>query len=270
MLTDIQCRNATCPVDRKQARFSDSGGMYLQVSPTGSKRWFLKYRVAGVEKQLALGSYPEVTLTAARKGRDAAKLNKSEGRDPVQLRKVAKLRGASSAGETFKTVALEWHKKQVDQWSNSHAERSLRQLERDLFPWIGTCPMAEIQPLELLAALHKVEERGAVETADRELMLCRQIWTYWLPTVSNQQRNITEGLKSRMTPYRGKSFAAIVDPARMGDLLRAMYAYKGGVTVRTALLLAPMVYQRSGNLREMEWIELDLDAGLWTIPIDKA
>lgn len=266
MLTDVQCRNATCPADRKQARFTDSGGMYLQVSPTGSKRWFLKYRVAGVEKQLALGSYPDVSLTAARKARDAAKLHKSEGRDPVQLRKVAKLRSASATADTFKSVALEWYKKQVDQWSDSHAERSLRQLERDLFPWIGARPMAEIQPLELLAALHKVEERGAVETADRELMLCRQIWSYWLPTVSIEQRNITEGLKTRLTPYRGKSFAAIVDPLRMGELLRAMQAYKGGPIVRTALLLAPMLYQRPGNLRDMEWSELDLDAALWTIP----
>lgn len=266
MLTDAQCRNAICPQDRKQARFTDSGGMYLQVSPTGSKRWFLKYRVGGVEKQLALGRYPDVSLTAARKARDAAKLQKSEGFDPVKVRQVQKLRGAGPGGDTFRTVAMEWYAKQAPQWSSSHAERSLRQLERDLFPWLGDRSMAGIQPLELLAALHKVEERGALETADRVLMLCRQIWRYWLPTASNEQRNITDGLKDRLTPYRGKTFAAIVDPVRMGELLRAMQAYKGGPTVRTALLVAPLLYQRPGNLRDMEWAELDLDAALWTIP----
>jgi integrase len=265
MLTDAQCRNAVCPPDRKQARFADSGGMYLQVSPAGSKRWFLKYRIAGAEKQLALGRYPDVSLTNARKARDAAKLQKSTGADPVQVRKLAKLKPTCSSGDTFKVVALEWYNKQVLQWSVSHAERSLRQLERDLFPWIGERPMSEIQPMEVMAALQKVEERGALETADRVLMLARQVWNYWLPTAHVQQRNITEGLKSRLTPYRGKVFPAIVDPGRMGALMRAIKGYKGGPIVRTALQIVPYLYQRPGNLRMMEWVELDLDAALWTI-----
>ena len=266
MLTDAQCRNAVCPPDKKQARFADSGGMYLQVSPAGSRRWFLKYRIAGAEKQLALGSYPAVSLTAARKARDAAKLQKSEGRDPLQVRKVEKLKATRADGDTFKVIALEWYGKQAPQWSESHAGRMLRQLERDLFPWIGERPIAQIHAMELLAALKKVEERGALETADRALMLARQIWDYWLPTAAVQQRNITEGLKTRLTPYRGKNFAAILDPVRMGGLMRAIKGYKGGPMVRTALQLTPLLYQRPGNLRMMEWAELDLDAALWTIP----
>lgn len=118
-----------------------------------SKRWFLKYRIAGVEKQLALGSYPDVTLTAARKARDTAKLQKSQGADPVMLRKVEKLKASRTDGDTFKNVALEWYGKQSPQWSDSHAERSLRQLERDLFPRIGDRPMVDIHPMELLAVL---------------------------------------------------------------------------------------------------------------------
>ena len=114
MLTDAQCRNAVCPPDKKQVRFTDAGGMYLQVSPAGSKRWFLKYRLVGVEKQLALGSYPDVTLTAARKARDAAKLEKSKGRDPVQVRKVEKLKATTPAGNTFKATALEWFAMKLD------------------------------------------------------------------------------------------------------------------------------------------------------------
>jgi integrase len=266
MLTEAECKNAICPPDKKQARFADSGGMYLQVSPAGSKRWFLKYRVGGKEKQLALGSYPDVSLKSARLARDTAKLQKSEGTDPVQARKLDKLKSTRNTGDTFKAIALEWYGKQARQWSESHADRMLRQLERDLFPWIGERPIAQIHAMELLAALHKVEERGALETADRALMLARQVWDYWLPTAGVEQRNITEGLKARLTPYRSKSFAAIVEPKRFADLMRAIQTYKGGPIVRTALQLAPLLYQRPGNLRMMEWAELDLDTALWTIP----
>jgi integrase len=222
--------------------------------------------VGGKEKQLALGSYPDVSLKSARLARDAAKLQKSEGIDPVQVRKLEKLKATRNTEDTFKAIALEWYCRQAPQWSGSHALRMLRQLERDLFPWIGERPIAQIHAMELLAALHKVEERGALETADRALMLARQVWEYWLPTAGVEQRNITEGLKGRLTPYRSKTFAAIVEPKRFGDLMRAIHTYKGGPIVRTALQLAPLLYQRPGNLRMMEWAELDLDAALWTIP----
>lgn len=269
MLTDIECKNASCPQDKTRVRLACSGGLYLEIAPNGSKRWFWKYRKDGKEGRMALGSYPDVGPKDARKARDTAKAQKSEGRDPVAARRVEKLKASIPDGATFKAVAAEWYAKQVPQWSPSHAARSLRQLERDLYPWIGERPIAEIHALELLAVLQKVEDRGAIETADRVLMLCRQVWDYWLPTAKVAQRNITEGLKKRLTPYRGKTFAAIVEPVQFGELLRAMTAYKGGVIVRTALQLAPLVYQRPGNLREMEWSELDLDAALWTIPSAK-
>lgn len=234
MLTDAECRNAKCPPDKKRMRLTDAEGLYLEVSPAGSKRWFWKTYRDGKEGRLALGSYPAVTLPAARKARNAAKAHKSEGRDPVQVRKIEKLKATRTEGDTFKAVALEWYAKQATQWSEAHADRSLRQFERDLFQWIGERRMLEIHSMELLAALHKIEERGALETA-----------------------------------YRGKSFAAITDPIRMGDLMRAIMAYKGGPVVRAALQLAPLLYQRPGNLRMMEWAELDLDAALWTIPSQK-
>ena len=266
MLTDAECRNATCPLEKKRERLSCSGGLYLEVSPGGSKRWFWKYRKDGKEGRMALGSFPEVGAKAARQARDAAKLKKSEGADPVKARQLEKLISTRSNGDTFKAIALEWYGKQAPQWSESHADRMLRQLERDLFPWIGDRPMDQINAIELLTALHKVEERGALETADRALMLARQVWDYWLPTADVQQRNITEGLKKRLTPYRGKGFAAIVEPSRFGELMRAIQSYKGGPIVRTALQLAPLLYQRPGNLRMMEWAELNLDSALWTIP----
>ncbi len=266
MLTDAECKNATCPPDKARARLACSGGLYLEVSPAGSKRWFYKYRKDGKEGRMALGSYPDVGPKKAREARDAAKAQKSDGHDPVKVRKVEKLKATRATGDTFKLVALEWYAKQAPQWSESHAERSLRQLERDLFPWIGERAMTDIHAMDILAALQKIEERGALETADRVLMLARQVWDYWLPTTDAKQRNVTEGLKARLTPYRGKVFAAILDPVRMGGLMRAIKAYKGGPIVRTALQLTPYLYQRPGNLRMMEWAELDLDGALWTIP----
>ncbi len=269
MLTDKQCKNAICPPGKKRARFTDAHGLYMEVSPGGSRRWFCKTYTDGKESRLALGSYPSMGLADARKARDAAKLQKATGVDPVQARKLDKLKGKRDGGDTFKAVALEWHGKHIDRWSPGHADRTKRQLERDLFPWLGARDMRSIEPLELLAVLQKVERRGAVETADRGLMLARQVYEYWLPTADTTQRNITEGLQKRLIPYRGKNFPAIVDPLRFGELLRAMYAYKGGPVVRTGLLLAPILFQRPGNLRMMEWAELDLDGALWTIPSAK-
>jgi len=265
MLTDAQCRNATCPPDKKRERLTDSAGLYLEISPAGSKRWFQKIYRDGKETRLALGSYPAVGLTAARRARDAAKLQKAEGQDPIQARKVEKLKAMNPAGDSFKVVALEWYEKQEPQWSEAHAVRAKRQFERDLFPWLGDRRLADIEPVELLATLRKIEERGAVETADRGLMLARQVWRYGVAT-GRVNRDITGDLKGALAPYRGKHFAAITDPDTLGELLRAIRGYKGGPVVRAALRLAPLLFQRPGELRGASWAEIDLEAALWTIP----
>lgn len=265
MLTDAECKNATCSPDKPRSRFADSGGLYLEVSQAGSKRWFLKYRNAGKEYRLALGSYPTVGLTAARRARDAAKLKKSEGIDPIQAKKVERLKAINPAGDSFEVVALEWFEKREPHWSDAHAVRAKRQFERDLFPWLGARRLADIEPVELLATLRKIEERGAVETADRGLMLARQVWRYGVAT-GRVSRDITADLKGALSPYRGKHFAAITEPSRFGELLRAIKGYKGGPVVRAAMQLAPMLFQRPGELRGAAWAEIDLEAALWTIP----
>jgi len=265
MLTDAQCRNAICPPDRKQSRFADSGGMYLQVSPAGSKRWFLKYRIAGVEKQLALGSYPDVSLTNARKARDAAKLNKSEGRDPVQVRKVEKLRAKTADADTFKVTALEWYEMKLDSWSSHYAIREKRNLEKDLFPHFAVRRISDIQPIELLAAVRAVEERGALDVAHRVLTTAGQVWGYAVAT-GRAQRDISSDIKGALKPHHGKHYAAITDPQKLGNLIRVIRGYQGGPIVRAALQLAPMLFQRPGELRAAAWSEFDLDAALWTIP----
>ena len=265
MLTDAQCRNAICPADRKQARFADSGGMYLQVSPAGSKRWFLKYRVAGKEKRLALGSYPAVSLTAARKARDAAKLNKSEGRDPIQVRKVEKLKATTPDADTFKVTALEWFEMKLSGWSGHYAIREKRNLEKDLFPHFAARRIGDIQPIELLAAVRAVEERGALDVAHRVLTTAGQVWRYAVAT-GRAGRDVSADIKGALTPHHGKHFAAITDPVKLGELIRIIRSYQGGPIVRAALQLAPMLFQRPGELRAAAWAEFDLDAALWTIP----
>lgn len=269
MLTDAECRNAVCPVGKKRNRMNCSGGLYLEIAPNGSKRWFWKFRSGGKESRLALGSFPTVSCKAARLARDAAKLQKAEGHNPVQLRKLDKLRNSSGGKTTFEEIALDWYSRNVKEWSASHSQRVLKQLQKDLFPYFRNQPIEKITGVELLFAIQKIEQRGAYETADRVLGVARQIWNYWLPIADSQQRNITEGLKSRLIPYRKKNFAAITDVERMGELLRSMKAYKGGPIVRTALLITPILYQRPGNLRMMEWVEIDFEKSIWTIPSQK-
>ncbi|BAO82884.1 integrase [Serpentinimonas maccroryi] len=268
MLTDTQCKNASCPADKPRARLADSGGLYLEVSPAGSKRWFYKFRLDTKEKRLALGSYPEVGLTAARRGRDEAKRQLGEGLDPVQQRQQTKLKARSIDGDTFELVALEWYEKQEPQWSEAHAVRSKRQLERDLFPYLGKRRMTDIEAPELLAVLRKIEARGAIETADRGLMLARQVWHFAMAE-GRVKHDITAGLKKALQPYRGRHFAAITEPEQLGTLLRAIKAYRGGPAVRAALQLAPMLFQRPGELRAAAWAEIDFEAALWTIPAQR-
>jgi integrase len=265
MLTDPKCKNASCPETAKRVRLVDGGGLYLEVGANASKRWFWKYRIGGLEKRMALGSYPAVSLKAAREARDTAKKLKGEGRDPVLDRQVAKLRAINPEGDTFERVAVEWHKRQLVKWSAGHGERTLRQLERDLFPWLGKRFIADIAPTEILATLRKIEDRGAIETADRALMICRQVWRYSVAT-GRADRDITADLKGALTPYQGKHHAAITDPVQLGVLLRAIAAYKGSPAVRAALQLAPILFQRPGELRGAAWAEVDLDNALWTIP----
>ena len=161
MLTDATCRAAKCPLDKKRARFADAGGLYLEVSASGSKRWFLKYRKDGKETRLALGGYPEVSLADARQKRGEAKALKSKGVDPINAKQLEKLKASRQADDTFEAIAREWHSKQTSNWSLVHSKTVIRRLERDLFPWIGKRPMAQIHAMELLSALQKIEYHKA-------------------------------------------------------------------------------------------------------------
>ncbi len=264
MLTDTACKKATCPPDKKRERIADAGGLYLEISPNGSKRWFWKYRKQGKEGRMALGSYPDVGLAAARTARDTAKNIKAGGFDPVQERKVGQLRASANSGEGFELVAREWYDKRAPGWSSHHQVRELRNLEKDLIPWLGARKVGDIEAVELLATVRRVEARGALDVAHRVLSTARGVMAYAVAT-GRASRNVALDLAGALTPHRTKHFAAIIDPVALAELLRAIHSYQGGPVVRTALALAPMLLQRPNELRGMAWAEVDLDAGLWSI-----
>ncbi len=265
MLTDAQCRNAVCPPEKKQAKLYDAGGLFLEISPKGSKRWFLKYRADGKEKKLALGGYPKVTLTAARKARDAAKIQKAEGIDPVQARQVDKLKESVGSGDTLTATASDWLERGQPNWSATHYVRERRNITKDLMPYLGNRVIASIKPIELLAVIQKVESRGALDVAHRVLITAHGVWCHAVAT-GRAERDITPDIKKALKPHIKENLPAITDPAKLGELLRASGAYNGGPIVRAALKLAPILFQRPGNLRTMRWADLNLEAALWSIP----
>jgi len=265
MLTDAECRNATCPPEKKRHRLTDAAGLYLEISPGGSKRWFLKLYRDGKETRLALGSYPKMGLPAARKARDAAKLKKADGIDPIQARQVEKLKASVGSGDTLEAVARDWLERGKPNWSDTHHERELRNVEKDLLPWLGKRKISGIEPVELLSVIQKVADRGALSVVERVHLTAHGIWCHAVAT-GRAPRDITPDIKKALPVHLKKNYPAIVEPVELGELLRAMDGYKGGPVVRAALRLVPILFQRPGNLRAMRWDDLDLERGLWSIP----
>ena len=255
-LTDAACRNAKPRVD-KNLKLYDSNGLLLLVRPNGSKLWRLKFRMGGVEKQLALGAYPDVTLAAARALASDQKRQIDKGVDPLAKRKQEKARQELAAGNTFGVLATQWQAKNADTWVKSHADKVKLRLDKNVLPWLGERPIHEIEPAELLAVLERIERRGATDTAHRVLQHISMIYRYAIASGRakyNPAPDIREALKR---PVRSH-FATITDEKKLGVLLRAIDAYEGNLATRTALALAPMLFCRPGELRGLLWTEVDL------------
>lgn len=273
-LTDTAIRNAKpgiTPAGKettKPYKLGDTGGLYLEVAPSGGKWWRLKYRFDGKEKRLSLGVYPDVGLKDARQRRDDARKLLADGVDPGENRKASKAAKAERAANSFEVIAREWFAKQSATWSDNHGSRIIQRLERDIFPWIGGRPIAGITAPELLAVLRRIETRGAVETAHRAHQNCGQVFRYAIAT-GRAERDPSPDLKGALPPVKEKHLAAITDPKKMGALLRAMDDYQGQFVTKCALRLAPLVFVRPGELRRAEWAELDLDKAEWNIPAER-
>ena len=268
MLTDADCRNATCPPELRRRRLADGGGLYLEVAPAGSRRWFWKFYPDGKESRLALGGYPEVTLKAARAARDDARKTRQGGVNPVQKRKADVLSQGTNAAATFERTAREFHAEKAGGWSVAHSAQWLRCMENDLFPWLGSLPLATVTAPVLLSPLKKVQARGALRLAHDLREFAGQVFRYAAAT-GQCTSNPAADLRGALKPYVEKNMAAILEPAQAGALLRAIDAYAGQPKTRAALMLSALLFQRPGNIRAMEWAEIDADAAMWTIPAAK-
>jgi integrase len=259
-LTDVTVRTAK-PRDKTYKLF-DSGGLYVELTPAGGKRWRWKYRVAGREKLLSMGVYPDVTLAAARARRDDARKLLASGVDPSVHRQAAKVAQAETAANSFEVVAREWFLKHQSGWVESHSSRVIARMEMDVFPYIGSRPIAEITPPELLKVLRRIEERGALETAHRARTSCGQVFRYAIAT-ARAERDISAELKGALPPVKVQHMASVTDPTLVGPLLRVLDGYRGTLAVRCALRLAPLVFARPGELRTAEWADIDLERAEW-------
>lgn len=269
MLTDIDCKNATCPEGKTRHRLTDGEGLYLEVSPSGTKRWFWKFYPNGKESRMALGPYGkgsgELTLKAARAARDdARKLHKS-GANPVQARSAERILKRASASVTFQAVAEEFHTKQAPGWSDSHAKQWLRCCQKDLFPRIGTLPLRDVSAPVLLDALRRVEARGATQLVRDLREFAGQVFKYGIQT-GKCDGNPARDLVGAFKPHVVKHAAALLTPSAIGGLLRAIDCYQGQPTTKAALLLSALIFQRPGNIRQLEWTWIDLETAVLTIP----
>mgnify|MGYP001570749428 CR=1 FL=1 len=267
MLTDTALRKAK-PLGKPYKLF-DGGGLYLEVFPHGSKLWRLKYRRAdGKETRVSLGKYPDVPAPKARMERDRLKAGRAQGLDPANGRRMAKLRSKQAAGDSFEAVARDWFANRSPLWSPGRLEKITRRFERDLFPWIGSRPVSQIEPQELLMALKRVEARGAVETAHRARQEASMVFVYAIAT-GRAKYDPAAALKGALKPHRVKHFAAITEAKPAGELIGALRTYQGHFVTRCALQLAPMLFVRPGELRKAEWAAIDLDAAEWRFLVTK-
>jgi integrase len=265
-LTAIQVKQAG--PKEKPYKLADGGGLHLLVKPAGGKYWRYKYRFAGKEKTLALGVYPEISLKEAREKHLAARKTLNQGIDPSAQRKVEKLTRHLAAAESFEAVGREWFNRIMPDKSKSYRDRTGRILDKDLYPSLGNRPIASITAPELLAALRRIEGRGANDIAHRAKQTAGQVFRYAVAT-GRAERDPSGDLKGALKPRRKKHYAAVTEPTEVGRLLLAMEGFQGTAVVKTALLLSPLLFQRPGEIRAMEWSEINWGTHQWEIPAEK-
>jgi integrase len=268
-LTDLQVKRAK-PKDRSY-KIADGEGMYLLITTSGGKLWRLDYRYADKRKTLALGQYPDVSLSQAREQRQKARQLLAKGLDPAEVRKTEELKKIERRANTFENLALEWHKRQTDSLAQKTKQMLLSRLNNDVLPVIGDIPLSNLTPRVILKnVLRPIEGRGAIETAHRVRGLVSQILRYGV-ACGKCERDFTIDLRGALKPIQRTHHAALdtggtTDPKKVGALLRAIDTYDGYFVVKCALRLHPLVATRPGELRHAEWSEIDFDSATWAIP----
>lgn len=265
-LTDTAIRSAK--PREKQYRMTDGQGMCLLIKPSGKKYWRLDYALHGKRKTFAIGSYPAISLKKARIERDNARALVAEGIDPVHYRQQTKDRQKDIASNTFEALALEWLAKQEQAWSTGHARTVISRLRRDLLPWLGSRPIKGITAPEILTVLRRIEGRGAGETAHRCKTIVSQVFRYGIAT-GVADRDPAADLRGALAPTRPKKMAAITDPEKVAELLKAISGYQGDIVTRCALKFSAMTFGRPGEIRHAEWSEINWIKKQWSIPAEK-
>ncbi|ARU31216.1 integrase [Sulfuriferula sp. AH1] len=265
-LSDTAVRNAK--PGAKPIKLYDERGLFLLITPAGGKWWRYRYKNDNKEKLLSLGVYPDVSLKDARERRDNARKLLADGIDPGENRKAQKATKQERAANSFEVVAREWYTKFSPNWAENHGNRIIRRLERDIFPWLGGRPIADVTAPELLDVVRKIENRGAIETAHRVLSNCGQVFRYAVAT-GRALRDPSGDLRGALTPTKGEHFAAVTEPKLVAGLLRTLDGYQGTFTVACALRLAPLVFVRPGELRNAEWADINLDTAEWRYTVTK-
>lgn len=268
-LTDKEVSKAKPDPNKEVTKF-DGGGLYLLITPSGGKLWRLKYRFAGKEKLISLGSYPEISIADAREARAEAKKLIANGVDPYELRKTNQALNKEIIANSFESIAREWHLKYSSggKWSPAHAADVMHRLEKDIFPPIGSRPISEIKATELLETLERVVDRGANDTAHRLLCHCGMIWRHAVVR-GKASRDITAEMVGELPPVTGKNHSAFTKPHEVAPLLNCIDGYQGSFIVKCALQLLPLFFCRPGELRAAEWSEFDFDNRMWDIPAER-
>jgi integrase len=267
-LSDMQVSKAK-PKD-KPYKLADGGGLFLLVTMAGGRLWRCKYRFADKEKTLSFGAYPAITLADARQRRDDAKKLLANGVDPGEMKKTLKATGKDIVANTLETIARQWHLKfsSAGKWSKVHAADILHRLEKDIFPPLGSRPISEIKPKELLIVLERVASRGALDSAHRLRHHCGMVFRYAI-VCGHAERDIAADLRGALPPVKGGHHAAPTTPQSLAPLLRAIDGFEGSFVVKSALQLLPMLFCRPGELRGAEWSEINFDACVWEIPAER-
>lgn len=264
MLNDTGIRKAKAT--EKPQKLTDGGGLYLLLNPNGSRWWRFDYRFNGKRKTLSMGTYPATSLADARGKRDTARKLVASGIDPGEQRKAEKAAGMERAANSFEVITREWLGKQT--WVESYRVKVEAWMSNDVYPYIGSRPVAELNAPDFLKVARRIEERGAIESAHRVMQTCGQAMRYAIAT-GRANRNPVADLKGALTSPPERHHAAITDPIELGALLRAIDGYSGDPTTRAALKLSALLFVRPGELRHAEWSEIDLDTGEWNIPAGK-
>lgn len=255
----------------KSYKMADAQGLYIQVMPSGSKHWKMKYRFDGREKKLSFGEYPRVSLRDARDLRDEARNQLTKGIDPSHEKRRNRLRGNVAAGNSFTDISREYcgkRRRDGDKaWAPSTAKRCEYLLSL-LDSSIGKMPIDEIEPIDVLAAVRKIEAKGKLESSRRTMQLAGAVFRYAV-ACARLKSDPTRDLRGALINPTVTHYGAITDASQVGPLLRAIDGYKSQGMTDWALKLAPHVFVRPGELRSAQWEEFDLEARVWTIPAEK-